>query len=306
MNPTKEEIYELYVKQNLGTVPTSKKLKIGRSKLTKLLKEYNIPIKKPGSIKKYFANDNFFSEWSKNMAYCLGFITADGHVWKNRPFLTIGISDRDKYVLEFIRDCISPDTLVRHTVRNKVQINIHSEQIHKDLSNLGIKNDKTFGLKIDFEIPEEYWGDYLRGIFDGDGCIWQTIFYKGGKEYYYSSIVSASRQFLEYIRNRLGFGRIGIVRKKYFELVFNQTLSLCLFDIIYKNQESFRMLRKYEKFLEINKTYFLWTKEEDAILLINLDKKKKELIQLLPNRTWQSIITRKNNKKREIRKNSIN
>ena len=34
--------------------------------------------KKSGRQQKYFANERYFSKWSHNMAYCLGFITADG------------------------------------------------------------------------------------------------------------------------------------------------------------------------------------------------------------------------------------
>lgn len=285
--PSKEEVYEQYITNNLGSNETGKALQISGGLVLKLLRRYDIPRKKSGSQIKYHANHNFFSTWSENMAYCLGFITADGHVWEKRPFLTIGISNRDQYILEFIRNNVSPDTIVRPS-NDKVQVNIYSKQIIEDLKKLGVTHDKTFNLKIDFDIPEEYWGDYLRGVFDGDGSIYLSKFRKNSKDYYYSTIVSASRQFLEYIKNRLGFGNIRIVRKKYFELQFSQSNSLKLFNIIYKNSDCFKLLRKYEKFLKINSNYNFWTKEEDDIVINHYDN-LKELQKLLPKRTKIAI-----------------
>ena len=152
-------------------------------------------------------------------------------------------------------------------------------------------------MKIDFDIPVDYWGDYLRGFFDGDGSIWKTIFRKNAKPYYYANFVSASVKFLENIRDRIGFGTIRAIRKKYFELKFNQRQCLELYKIMYANEHGFRLERKHRRFLKIDIKYKFWTKEEDEILFQY--SSKKDLIKLLPDRSWESIKVRKNTKCRQ-------
>ncbi len=294
----KEKLLELCKSEKLNKSSIARKLGVSRTSVSNYFKKYGIVGNPRGFNKKYYAKDNFFSEWSSEMAYCLGFIAADGHIWKNRFFITIGISKDDYKVLEFIKNCISPDSLVRNnSKKNQVQICIHSKQIWEDLQNLGIKHDKTFNMEIDFDIPEKFWGDYLRGFFDGDGSIWQTIFKKGGKPYYYANFSCASKKYLEYIQKRLNFGKIRTVRKKYFELKFNQRECLKLYEILYKNKSGFKLDRKHDRFLNIDANYNFWTKEEDEILF--KFSNKEDLIKNLPNRTWESIKTRKNTKCRQ-------
>lgn len=298
MKIAKHLLYQTYIIQKNNIPKTAKLLKISRNSVKNLLNKYNIPIKSSGAQKKYYAIDNFFKKWSSDMAYCLGFISADGHIWKNRPFITIGLSSKDDYILTYIRDCISPTSRIRYS-KNHVQINIHSVEIHKDLVKFGVNNGKTFNLDINFNIPTKYWGDYLRGVFDGDGSIWSI---KHGKEYYYANIVSASKNFLEKIKYKLGFGLLRIVRNKYFELRFNQSDCIKLFKIMYKDPNCFKLLRKYNRFLAINKNYFYWTIEED-IYLINNYNNKNTLTKKLSNRTWLAIQARKRKLKNEGRIN---
>lgn len=293
MQLSKEQLFQEYVIANLGMKEISKNFGITRHAIRKLLLKFSIPIKKTGRKVEYIANHNFFSTWSHEMAYCLGFIAADGHVWKNRPFLTIGISKEDKYILEYIVKNISPNTKIRCS-KNIVQINIHSEQIYNDLNNLGIKHNKTKNLNIDFNIPDEFFGDYLRGFFDGDGCIWVHKKH-GQKDYYYSNIVCMSEKFVDAIHKKLSFGkkykRKTVKGNDYFELKFNQIECIRLFDIMYSNKDCFKLFRKYEKFLKIDIQYNKWSKEEDEILKMFFNDKNK-LISLLPKRTWCAIDTR--------------
>lgn len=293
MIPSKEELHQKYIIENLGAKKTAEAFGVKRHIIRKLLIKYDLPSKSTGGQIKYVANHNFFSTWSHEMAYCLGFIAADGHVWKNRPYLTIGISKKDRYVLEYIVKNVSPDTKIRPT-RNNIQINIYSKQIHKDLSTLGIKNNKTKNLNIDFNIPDEFFGDYLRGFFDGDGCIWVHKKPRQ-KDYYYANIVCMSEKFIDYIKNRLIFGKKYKRKTRngndYFELKFNQIECIKLFDIMYYDKNCFKLQRKYDKFLKIDIQYHKWSKDEDEILKTFFHNKEK-LISMLPKRTWSAIDSR--------------
>lgn len=300
MNITKQMLENVYVKENLGLEQTSKKLKIPRRKIRKLLDLYNIPIKKRPEERKYIANDNFFSSWSEDMAYCLGFISADGHIWKDKPYISVNITQNDDIVIKYIRDLISPESKIRLQKNNVCQLTITSKQIHKDLSDFGLHNNKTFDMPLP-NVPEVFWGDYLRGYFDGDGSIWKTNF-RNGKDYYYANIISGCNNFIKLLHNRLQFGIVSTVRKKYTQIKFCQSDCLRFAKIIYKNPYCFKLERKYNKFQQINTKYSFWSIEEENILKNNVNLPKEQLLLLLPKRNW-SAISRKINKKYAYLKN---
>lgn len=290
---TKKELYNLYVIKNLSSTEISKLKQIGRTTILNYLTKYNIPKRNSGAQIKYQANHEFFNNWSQDMAYCLGFIASDGHVWKDRPFVTIGIHKNDIAILNFIRDCISPSSPVRIS-KNKCQICVFSPSIHKTLCSLGVDHNKTLNLKLPKKIPQKYISHFIRGFFDGDGSIWKTKFTKKGADYYYANIASASRRILEDINNFLGFGTLRTVRNKYYELKFCQSDCLKLYDIIYKDA-NFKLERKYNKFLLINSSYKFWTSDEDQIIYNNINSRDtKCLIPLLPLRNYKAIQARKN------------
>jgi hypothetical protein len=298
----KNKLEELYITKNWSAKRVSEHFGCGRTTLYKKLRDYGLVVKSSGRQQKYFANDEFFDNWSHNMAYCIGFIAADGHVWKNRPYITIGLKSSDIEILEFIRDCISPDTQIRSS-GDKVQICIKSKQLHKRLINYNINNNKTFGFKIDYNIPNKYFGDFIRGYFDGDGSIHKDKIRKDGSLSYRGSIVSASEQPLEYFVKKLRFGKIRVVRGKYYEIQFNQKDLLKLKEIIYRDTNCFALKRKKDKFDKINYIHNLWTEEEDNIIIQNIDLERKKIAKLLPNRSLVSVYARitKHRKNNEIK-----
>lgn len=244
---SKEDIERVYIQDNLGTRLAAKKLGIGRPTMSKYIDFYDIPRKKRGIYQKYYAKNNFFSQWSSDMAYCLGFIAADGHVWKDRCFVTIGIHQRDITILEKIRDCISPTSPVRKT-GDKCQLCFKSVQIHKDLNKLGVSHNKTFQLRLP-KVPKKYFGDFIRGFFDGDGGIWK-IKRKTRDPYIASGITCASKQFLLDLQRRLGFGALSKCRQ-YYRIDFSETACIKLRDLMYKNNPTLKLNRKFDIFFEI-------------------------------------------------------
>lgn len=293
----KEDLIDLYVNKKISAKEVAKILNVGRTSVLNYIKIYGIE-SRGRHQQKYYANDYFFSTWSSNMAYCLGFITADGHSWKDKPYITIGIHKRDKEVLEFIRDNISPNSKVRIGSKDQFQLCVRSEQIWNDLKKYNVNHEKTFNMHIDFDIPEEFWGDYLRGFFDGDGCIYSTQ--HKTKKYYMTTFSSASKQMLEYIQKRIGMGKIRLIRGKYFELKLHQQDTLKLYNIMYKKEDCFKMIRKYNKFKNIIIDYTFWSKEENELLMKNLHLKRKDLTKLFPQRPSKSVCTKRDKIRRKI------
>lgn len=276
------------------TVPeVAKRFGLNKNNIYNKLKEWNIPLRGRGKKQIYFANDVAFSDWSHQMAYCLGFIAADGHVWKDRPYLTVGVHKNDINILEYIRSYISPKSKIRENKnKTQVQLCVKSQQIWDDLNKFGVNHDKTFNLKINFDIPKKYIGDFIRGYFDGDGSIWKS---RTNPDYYQGSIVSASKGFLLDVQKLIGFGCIRETHKgKYFSLDFSQSNLLKLKDLIYSNPASVVLDRKYNKFLKINHIDRCWSQKEDDLLLKHLNTKIKEIAHLFTNRSDKAIQARKN------------
>jgi intein-encoded DNA endonuclease-like protein len=248
---TKEYLIEEYTNKNRGSNKIAHDFNVNPKIILKRLKNFGIPIKKTTDYKKFARNDNFFENWSHEMAYCLGFITADGHIHKNRSVLAIGIHSKDLEVLTYIKNCISPETPVYFSRNRKlVSFSITSRKILYDLKKYNVDNKKTFNLKIDFDIPGEYWGDYLRGFFDGDGSV--NLIIKGKYLCLQSSFCSMSEIFIKELREKCdNIGRLCKQKQKSDKYIYRWILAgkdtLKLREIIYSDFNSFGMKRKKDK-----------------------------------------------------------
>ena len=118
--------------------------------------------------------------------------------------------------------------------------------------------------------------------------------------------MSASRDILQGMQEHLGFGRVCKIKNKYYELKFCQTDCIKLFNFIYRNA-TFKLQRKYDKFLLIDKQYYFWTKDEDSIIIKHLkERNTKQLIKLLPTRNYKAIQARKNYLRKSYNESSKN
>jgi hypothetical protein len=135
---------------------------------------------------KYNYNEAFFSKWSCDMAYLLGFVYGDGYISHRHGYLTaIELSIKDVAILTKMasRFGIVPLSIIkRHTGNSKgkryCKISFYSKQVYNDLIKLGVTENKSLTAEFPY-IPKEYMSDFIRGVFDADGCI--SIF-RGGKD----------------------------------------------------------------------------------------------------------------------------
>lgn len=204
----------------------------------------------------HLINEGFFDKWSHDMAYILGFTYADGSINTSLHHnqLTYQLNTVDLEVLEFIRDKIQPSKRIYKYERidkrtKKVyqvsHLTISSKKIVKSLSGLGCIPNKTYEEIHIPDIPRDFWGDYLRGLFDGDG----SIYLHRGK--IACSIACNQLQFLEEIKNRLGFGYLEQSKTCAKISFWSKKDVLKLYDIMYNG--NFCLNRKYEKFTLIDK-----------------------------------------------------
>ena len=121
-------------------------------------------------------NENFFKKWSPEMAYVLGFFTADGNMIKNKRgahFIEFQIADKD--LLEKIKKAFNSNHKI--TVRKRrgiwktsYRLQIGSKEIFNDLLKLGLTPNKSKIIKLP-NISDKYFSHFLRGYFDGDGNV---------------------------------------------------------------------------------------------------------------------------------------
>lgn len=169
MDPIQEYI-NLY-NQNFSMSKIAKIYKIDRHRLSDILKANNIKIVNKRK-RKYLPNHDYFENIDSEIkAYMLGFIFADGNVYKNR--IKIEIRSYDKNILEIFSKEIYNYNLVKTILKSDSEyafINIFSEKMKNDLSKYSCVPNKSKILKFP-NILKEYYNHFIRGLIDGDGFI---------------------------------------------------------------------------------------------------------------------------------------
>lgn len=228
-----------------------------RQNLTKL--GFRTPTRK-GKINKTLSfNEHYFDEInSHNKAYFLGFLMADGYICKT-PYsyqVGIGLKLEDKYILEKLKKEVNSETNISEYKNSCKLVLTGSEHIFNTLKSYGFDEDKSHKDYTIPNIPEEYFSSFVRGYFDGDGCI--TIKATG---YSVTSICCNSKIFLdslcEVLTNKYNIPDVRVKfeqgkRKNPLYVMYittkeNQNLFK---KFIYQNTE-IKLERKYEKFEKI-------------------------------------------------------
>jgi intein-encoded DNA endonuclease-like protein len=153
-------------------------------------------------------NQNFFKQWSPEMAYVLGFFTADGNIVKNKRgshFISLEITDRE--LLEKIRSILGSDHKItdrkrRENWKTAYRLQIGSKEMFNDLKILKVrpKKDSSGIIKI---IPENLLKDFIRGFFDGDGFVCRYKRKDRNEKMISCGFVFSEKEFLENIFEKL-------------------------------------------------------------------------------------------------------
>lgn len=109
-------------------------------------------------------------------SYIVGFISADGALCKmvgdRTPSLLIKLSKKDLNHLKTLRDLISPESKIRYVPRDDMfEFSIADPLLATQLQYHGIVVRKTYNPKIPKTVPKHLVASWIRGYFDGDGCI---------------------------------------------------------------------------------------------------------------------------------------
>lgn len=258
---TKPEIQQLiiddYHSQNFTIESLAKKYSVSKCHMRTFL------LRKVGAInkdliRKYKLDYDFFENVdTEAKAYFLGLLYADGNVASKRADIVISLQEEDKEILEIFKREIRTDRDLifknKKTKKHKNQFTLtfYSLKMKNDLIKLGCWPNKSLNLKFPDEnqVPDDLIHHFIRGYFDGDGCICKT------KNNLYRGNVTSTIYFIEPLQKllwkKLGIKNPIINRKKYSttrELHISNEQKLKLFmDFIYKDAKIF-LQRKYDKY----------------------------------------------------------
>lgn len=197
------------------------------------------------NARKYHINQDYFKQWSSNMAYILGLWFADGCIYGGKMF-DITLHTKDKYILKQVaKELEYEGKLYDYVDRQAARLNFSCVVIYRDIVALGGCENKS--MIVDFpQIPEQFLPDFIRGYFDGDGSV---MLLKNNR--LNSAFTSGSKKFLDKLLEILK-DQAGIEGGSYdpssYSLRFGKKDTIRLGQYIYKNNPELFLMRKKQKF----------------------------------------------------------
>lgn len=151
---------------------------------------------------RYNYNHNIFYNEDDISYYILGAFMTDGCIQINgKSSWIITLSSKDEDWLQLIRQFICPEMKIGQGNKVKV-LNITNKEIGNWFISKGCVPRKSMIIEVPI-LPEKYMPDFLRGCWDGDGCISSFKKKSNNKIIYSSYLCSASLIFLEKIASFL-------------------------------------------------------------------------------------------------------
>ena len=208
-----KEILENYINKELSYKEIAKIFNVNEKTIKINAKKYGLT-SKIGSqgARKHKFNERYFENIdSEEKAYWLGFIAADGCVYKNKQSYRLQInlkgSDIDhlkKFQKAICSDYKITEKKVGKAQSNTCQLKINSTKMCNDL----IKNNIIERKSIIFEPPilnKNLMSHFIRGYFDGDG--WITSYKRKDSNGYRNEVgIIGGKKALNYFINFLPKG----------------------------------------------------------------------------------------------------
>lgn len=167
-------------------------------------------------MQKYTLNNDYFDSIdNETKAYFLGFLYADGCNHKQNNAFNLQLKESDKYILDiFKKDLEYTGPLLKVQKKNiHYNLNVFSKKICQTLEKLGVVANKTFLLNNIPDINSELLHHFIRGVFDGDGCIRYVDMSNFKRSSKLRFCICGNEPFLENIQNVL-INNLGISKNK--------------------------------------------------------------------------------------------
>jgi intein/homing endonuclease len=194
------------------------------------------------------------TKWNKNLAYAIGLFTADGCLSSDKRHLEF--NSKDKEQVENFRRCLGLNNRITKKARGNEKIKKYYRvqfgdvQFYRFLELIGLCSKKSLVLQK-LNIPRRFFPDFLRGLFDGDGCF--RIFTHPESRYpqLRTSFASASPPFIRWLQQEIkrALSIRGFIEKAKRDenLIFAIADSLKLLNYMYYSPNIICLSRKFQK-----------------------------------------------------------
>jgi hypothetical protein len=194
--------------------------------------------------------------WSSDFAYAVGLITTDGSLSKDGRHISFTSKDYEQVVnYKKILGLTNKIGLKASGISKEKKyfvVQFGDVKLYRFLLSIGLCPNKSKVLGS-LDIPNEFFNDFLRGCLDGDGFThsywdkrWKSSFML------YTGFVSASKPFLEWLKNRIATlyflnGTIKKCGKSAYQLMFAKKSSILLLKVLYYSDQITFLKRKHSK-----------------------------------------------------------
>jgi len=248
-NEVKLQIIDLYNNSKYTVQDIANKFNVCKCTVYNLTKKF----RNKDSNRSQVVRDNVFKDLSnQDVQYWLGFLSADGSIFGDRIALSLK-KDDEKILIKF-KEFLGNVNIIYGIYKKfgkeypYCRVAFRNKKIVEFLRELGITNNKSFSIKVNFPITNHF----LRGLIDGDGSI-----YCGKRNCV--RIFSASKDFVKQISDLLQENNIE-------NHVYLRNNKKVLYDIqVNKNSE----VKKIIDFLYNNANTFLQRKYYNATQIRN-------------------------------------
>jgi len=199
-------------------------------------------------------DSQFFQRWSPKMAYVLGEVCADGCLVEHaNGYHCLNITSKDLSWLQQLQRTLQAEQKIG-IKRRAYQLQIRNQILYRSLLDLGLTPRKSKTLQLP-SVPADVFPDFVRGYFDGDGCVmvWREKRWQRGWQLR-TTFSSGSSVLLEGLRSRLSaeagltWGSMWFGTRAYC-LQYTIEDSVRLYDFMYRGGHSVLYLaRKRERF----------------------------------------------------------
>lgn len=277
LSPHYKEILRMYFIDKIKVKAITEKFNCAQVSVNNIVKKYGVPFSRSeGRRQHYFESgilDDIDEQWK---AYFLGWMFSDGNVYTQAKKNTVSlcIVETDRYILDYFNEKFYRDVKrplnsrparlkkgTQYLCKPLTRFQIDSVHLCKKLIEHGVVCAKSKILGFPKTIPIQYMPHFIRGLFEGDGCIKINNVYGLSVQ-----IFSASNTFLVSLKTFLE-DEVGITISIKENLPDNSKVGYIVFrkkdyikkfyHYIYKNAEM-NLQRKKEKF-----------KQDAGTLLVN-------------------------------------
>ena len=267
----KADLERLYIQENRTAPEIAELYGCATSVVYRRMQEHGIAVRPGGwdKVKRIVPDERL--QWSPEFAYIVGLIASDGNLDKNSNEVKLASTDREITDLycrclglrphdtsaETWNDYTATEVYVRLEQRAHYKLQYHivfSDYIYRArLEAIGLTPNKSKTLEA-LAIPDEYFRDFLRGEFDGDGCWSKGRQYK--KQFLLGIFTSGSRIYLEWLQENIRrlAGVTGYING--IDLRFQAKQALLLGEFMYYAPRLPSLMRKrmkWEEWVKLNK-----------------------------------------------------